>query len=99
MAHVIWTVTALNSLSDIADYIALDHYEAARRLVRTVFDKVDLLANNPSLGTKPRDLTDTAYRRLVIKPLYVYYRTEGDNVVIIFVDRAERDFNIARFAR
>ncbi len=99
MAEVIWTETALNSLDEIADYIALDNYEAARRLVRKVFEKVDLLENKPGLGTRPRDLKHTPYRRLVIKPVYVYYRTEGDHVIIIFVDRTERDFEISRFAR
>jgi len=99
MAEIIWTETALNFLDEIADHIALDNYDAARRLVCKVFDKVDLLEENPKLGNTPRDLSSTPYRRLVIKPVYVYYRTEGDTVVIIFVDRAERNFDISRFAR
>jgi plasmid stabilization system protein ParE len=34
MAEVIWAEPALNDLDSIADYIALDNPEAARRLVR-----------------------------------------------------------------
>ena len=99
MAEVIWTETALQTLDEIADYIALDNYEAACRLVQKVFDKVDLLEESPTIGTITRELRGTPYRRLVIKPVYVYYRTEGKKVVIVFVDRNERDFMLSRFTR
>ena len=99
MAEVIWAEPALNALDEIADHIALNDYDAASRLVSKVFEKVELLEENHSLGNISKDLKHTPYRRLVIKPVYVYYRSEGENIVIIFVDRNERDFNIARFAR
>ena len=96
MAEVIWTESALNALDEIGDYIALDNYDAACRLIRRVFDKVDLLQEIPELGSVPRDLRNTPYRRLIIKPVNVYYRTEADKVVIIFVERGERDFRLSR---
>lgn len=99
MAKVIWTEPALNSLDEIADHIALEDYEAACRLVSKVFKKIELLTENPKLGNIPRDLRHTPYRRLVVSPVYVYYRPEGDDIVIILVDRTERDFDISRFAR
>jgi len=99
MAQVIWTEPALNALDEIADHIAIDDYDSACRLVQQVFEKVDLLEENPLLGNIPKDLRSTPYRRLVIKPAYVYYRLEGGKVVIIFVERTERDFEISRFSR
>ena len=99
MAKVIWTEPALNALDEIADHIGLDDYEAACRLVSKVFEKVELLEKNPKLGNISKDLVHSPYRRLVIKPVHVYYRSEGKDIVIIFVDRNERDFDIARFAR
>lgn len=99
MAKVVWTEPALNALDEIADHVALDDYDAACRLVSKVFEKVELLEENLSLGNIPKDLKHTPYRRLVIKPVYVYYRSEGEDVVIVSVDRNERDFDIARFAR
>jgi toxin ParE1/3/4 len=83
MAEVIWTEPALNALDEIADHIALDDYDAACRLVSKVFEKVELLEENPSLGNIPKDLRHTPYRRLVIKPIYVYYRSEGKDIVIM----------------
>jgi len=99
MAEVIWTEPALNALDEIADYIALDDYDAACRLVRKVFEKVGLLEKNPTLGKIPKELRSTPYRRLVIKPAYVYYRVEGGRVIIVFVERNERGFEISRFSR
>ena len=99
MAQVIWTEPALNALDEIADYIALDDDNAASRLVQKVFKKVDLLEANAELGNIPKELRSTPYRRLVINPVYVYYRVEDDTAIIIFVDRAEREFEIPRFAR
>jgi len=74
MAEVIWTEPAINALDEIADHISLDDYDAACRLVRKVFEKVDLLEENPSLGNIPKTLRSTPYRRLVIKP----YRQTAD---------------------
>jgi len=99
MAKIIWTDPALNALDEIADHISLDDYDATRGLVSRVFKKVELLEKNPSLDKIPKDLRHTPYRRLVIKPIYVYYRSEGKDFVIIFVDRNERDFDIKRFLR
>lgn len=96
MAEVIWTDPALNALDEIGDHIALDNYDAACRLIQRVFAKVDLLEVNPSLGNIPKELRMTQYRRLVIKPVYVYYKTEGAKVIIVFVERSERDFERSR---
>jgi toxin ParE1/3/4 len=99
MAQVIWTEPALNALDEIADYIALDDYNAASQLIQKVFKKVDLLEANPKLGNIPKELKSTPYRRLVINPAYVYYRVENDTAIIMSIDRAERESEISRFAR
>ena len=96
MAEVIWTEPALNALDEIGDHIALDDYTGASKLIQKVFAKVDLLEGNPTLGSIPTDLQNTQYRRLVIKPVYIYYRVDGAKVIIIFVERGERNFEISR---
>ena len=96
MAEVIWTEPALTDLDAIGDYIALDNFEAARKLIRKVFEKAELLERNPSIGRVSKDLRNTPYRRLVIGPVYIYYRIEDDRVIIIHVVRAERVFELSR---
>lgn len=96
MAEVVWTEPALTDLDAVGDYIALDNFEAAQKLIRRVIERVGLLERNPSIGRVSNDLRNTPYRRLVIGPVYVYYRIEDDRVIIIHVVRAERDFELSR---
>jgi len=49
MAEVVWSEPALQDLDQIADYIALDDPIAANKLVRAVFEKVDLLETFPEM--------------------------------------------------
>jgi plasmid stabilization system protein ParE len=56
MGQVVWAEPALNDLDAIADYIALDDPEAARRLVQKIFEHIDHLEIHPRLGSKPPEL-------------------------------------------
>ncbi|HLF95725.1 MAG TPA: type II toxin-antitoxin system RelE/ParE family toxin [Methylococcaceae bacterium] len=90
MAQVIWTEPALNDLDAIADYIALDNPEAARRLVQRIFRHVAQLADHPGSGSKPQELKGWRYRQIVEPPCRIFYREEGSTVYILYVMRAER---------
>jgi toxin ParE1/3/4 len=59
MAQIIWTEPAFTDLNEIAEYIALDKVEAARRLVEQVFKSVGQLEQFPELGRKPPELEDS----------------------------------------
>ena len=63
MAEVIWAEPALNDLDAIADYIALDNPDAARRLVQKIFEHVGHLERHPRLGSKPPELKGWRYRK------------------------------------
>ena len=91
MAQIIWTEPALNELEEIADFIALDKFEAAQALVRAVFDRVELLENQPKSGRNPPELPQNSiYREVVVGPCRVFYRPERDKIIIIHVMRSER---------
>lgn len=90
MAEVIWTEPALSDLDAIADYIALDNPEAARRLVRKVFRHVDQLQDHPKSGSKPEELKGWRYRQIVEPPCRIFYREDVGRVFILHVMRAER---------
>ena len=99
MAEVIWAEPALYSLQEVTDYISLDNPDAARVLVGKVFQTIDLLERNPELGNVPSELKNTRYRRLVISPLYLYYRVDDEKNRIVFVDRTERKFDLGHLNR
>ena len=63
MAEVIWTSPALEDLNNIAEYIALSHISAAKKLVKKVFDKISRLENHPESGKKPQELINLNYRK------------------------------------
>lgn len=90
MAELIWTEPALSDLEAIADYIALDNPDAARRLVQQVFQHVEQLAEHPESGSRPRELRGSRYRQIVEPPCRVFYRYDGRRVFILYVMRGER---------
>ncbi len=90
MAEVIWTEPALSDLDAVADYIALEIPDAARALVRRVFQHVDQLVDHPRSGSKPSDLRGWRYRQIVEPPCRVFYREHSNRVFILHVMRAER---------
>ena len=94
MARVIWAEPALQDLDQIADYIALDKPDAARKLVRTVFEKIELLEQFPDMCPVPHDLPDSRYRHLIVGPLRVFYRIDADVVFVVYVMRSERDLRL-----
>jgi len=94
MVEVIWANPALDDLNTIAEYIALDNPEAARRLVQKVFARVEQLRRFPKLGSVPPELAGLPYRQLVISPCRVFYRAEKKRVMILHVMRGEQLFRI-----
>lgn len=90
MAEVIWTEPALADLDAIADYIALDNPDAARRLVQRVFEHAGPLAAHPRSGSKPPELRGWRYRQIVEPPCRIFYRPDSRRVFILHVMRAQR---------
>ena len=90
MAQVVWTEPAVADLDMIADYIALDNPEAARRLVQRVFKHVEQLERHPESGSVPSELRGSRYRHIVEAPCRVFYRFDGKRVWILHVMRSER---------
>ena len=90
MGEVIWAEPALNDLDAIADYIALDNPDAARRLVQKIFEHVDHLERHPRFGSKPQELKGWRYRQIVEPPCRIFYREESGRVLILHVMRSER---------
>ncbi|KAF0811007.1 plasmid stabilization system protein [Alcanivorax sp. S71-1-4] len=90
MAEVIWTEPALQELDAIAEYIALDNPPAAGNLVGDVLNKTERLADFPKSGRIPPELPNSVYREIVVPPCRVFYREDGDQVLILYVMREER---------
>ena len=94
MAQVIWTEPALTDLNEIAEYIALDNFQAAQNLVKKIFSATDPLESSPKMGRRPPELPQTSYQEIIVAPCRVFYRIYNESIVyIIFVMRSERSMN------
>ena len=89
MAELIWTEPALHDLEAIADYIALDDSEAARRLVQRVFSTSSSLRNSRRAVPARRKCGESRYRQIVEAPCRAFYRYDGARVFVLYVMRGE----------
>ena|SRR5258708_26849101 len=89
MAQVIWTEPATAQLDAIAGVIELDKPEAARAVVKRVFEETDRLGDLPRLGRVIPEFRHPDYRQLWVKPTWIYYRASADAVYILHIRRAE----------
>ncbi len=94
MANIIWTEPALQTLDNIAEYIALDNPKAARDLVQRVFEKVTRLEDFPRSGRIPPELPKSIYCEILVKPCRIIYRIEDETVFMLHVVRDERDLRL-----
>jgi plasmid stabilization system protein ParE len=95
MVRVVWTDPAAADLDAIADYIALDKQDAASRLVRRVYERVEILAEHPEIGSRvPEVLRSSQYRQLIEPPCRVFYRYDAkiQKVFVLGVMRGEKLF-------
>ena len=99
MAELIWTEPALHDLDAIADYIALDDQQAARRLVQRVFRHVEQLVEQPESGSRPPEMRQSRYRQIVEAPCRVFYRYDGEKVFVLYVMRGEMRFRKSRLTK
>ena len=56
MAQLIWTGLALVDVEEIAEYIAVDNFGAAQKLVQKIFSGVERLEQHPNSGRRPLEL-------------------------------------------
>ncbi len=99
MAELIWTEPALADLDAIADYIALDDPEAARRLVLRIFRHVEKLATHPESGSRPPEMRRSRYRQIVEPPCRIFYRYDGERIFVLHVMRGEQQFRPERLLK
>jgi toxin ParE1/3/4 len=87
--RVRWSRPASRHLDEIGDYVARDSPAAANRLVNTILDRVDTLAEHPHLGRAGR-VADT--RELVVAgtPYIVAYRVRLRHVEVLAVFHGAR---------
>lgn len=83
MAELNWTLEAEKWLKDIHDYIALDNPTAAKRVVKGIYDKAQVLKIYPKIGHK----FHSDYQEDIRILLYGHYR-------IAYLIKPDKNINI-----
>ena len=99
MAEIVWSEPALADLEAIAEYIALENPTAASELVQRIVGHVGQLAEHPDSGTRVPELGRSRYRQLVEPPCRVFYRYDGQQVIVLHVMRTERLLRKSKLVR
>ena len=90
MASYRLTPRASQDLRDIWHTIAADNEKAADNLLMRIFDKLDLAAQHPKIGTARPELSATA--RVLIEGRYiVIYEPQPDGVLAVAIVHGMRD--------
>ena len=79
MGEIRWTQEAATWLEDIHDYIAKDDPAAAKRVVKGIYDKAQLLRDFPRLGYHYRAESDGEVRVLLYGHYRIVYLLRGDD--------------------
>lgn len=85
-----WTTAAADDLERISEYIAEDSPEAALKIARTIFSRIEELSTFPRLGRNGRE---EGTREFVLAPLpYIaVYRVTKDVVEILHFYHGAQD--------
>ena len=83
MAEIRWTQEAATWLEDIHAYIAQDSPAAASRVVKGIYDKVQLLAQFPEIGYRYRAEPEGDIRVLLYGHYRIAYLVRGTEAVDI----------------
>lgn len=90
MARYRLTPRAEQDLRDIWRSIAVDNESAVDRLVRRIFDRLDLAASQQQMGRARPELSETA-RTLVEGRYVIIYEPASDGVLVVAVVHRMRD--------
>ena len=82
---VIWSPFAIDCVSDIASYIALDKPKAARQWIDDVFDRVKNLEKFPQIGRIVPDAKRKEIREILFKNYRIIYRIDKEQINILTV--------------
>ncbi len=83
------TAAALVHLTEIADYIAKDNKDAAKRVISAIGKRAELLRDNPDLGRRGH-LENTRELLIPHLPYYVAYRVTESSVDVFAVIHTAR---------
>lgn len=85
MLKVEWTDQAIEKVELIGEYISLDSPKAAFKWVNSVFDKENLIRENPHIGREVPEYKNPLVREVFEGNYRIIYRIEEKKISVITV--------------
>ena len=82
---VYWTLNAINHLTNIYDYIALNSPTYARRMVDRITRRSEQISSQALSGRKVPEYEAEDIRELIEKPYRIIYRVKQDQIDVLAI--------------
>ncbi len=89
--EILWSDRADDDLAGIVSFIRQYSEDRAHQFVRDVFERVEMLEDFPEMGRVSELRLEYEYRELVVGTVKIFYRLEGNQVLIVRVWDVCRD--------
>jgi len=96
---VIWAGPARSDLRAIHDFIASDSKYYAKKVVKDVIERTNILEEYPRLGRKAPEINDENIREISVYSYRVLYEIKLEKVYIIGIIHGRRDFTSIHTSR
>ena len=87
---LIWSQESLDDIDSIAEYISRDSLYHAQQVVESIFERGDLLLDQPESGRKVPELDDPLLRECFIYSYRLIYEIKGADIHILGVIHGKR---------
>ena len=88
--NIIWSPKALENISDIANYIALDNPLAAIDWANSIFEAAERLYKHPNSGRKLPELNRKDIQEIIKGKYRIIYKIKADSIDVILVRRGSQ---------
>src|SRR5436853_47221 len=79
---LVWTERASSDIEAIVRYLARRDPSAAARVGLGIYDRVQILLQNPEAGSILDELRDSGWRKLIFRRWKIIYTVRGEDIII-----------------
>jgi plasmid stabilization system protein ParE len=92
---IIWSPDAVDSVRDIATYIALDKPLVAHEWAERIFDKVEILSEFPESGRVVPEIKRKEIRELIQGRYRIIYKLESKKILVLTVKSYRQELKVS----
>ena len=96
---IIWSPLAVRRMKEAADYIAKGSTSQADKWVESIFNKMDLLKDNPEMGRIVPEIEVLNVREILFGKYRLIYKLLKKEILILTVRSFRQIFNVHELGR